>query len=95
MNVVVLSRGVKAIPGPGQELYADTRKTRTCGGRQNAYLYFRQAGEFTGKNQCFSSAIPVATCTFCLAAVPVATCTFCVAAVPVADCTLSLPVTSV
>jgi hypothetical protein len=50
MNVVVLSRGVKVIPGPGQELYADTREAGTSGGREDAYLYFGQAGEFTGKN---------------------------------------------
>jgi hypothetical protein len=48
MNVVVLSRGAKVIPGPGQELYADTREARTCGGRQNAYLYFGQACQPTG-----------------------------------------------
>ncbi len=48
MNVVVLSRGVKVIPGPGQELYADTREARTCGGRQDAYLHFGQACKPTG-----------------------------------------------
>jgi hypothetical protein len=50
MNVVVLSRGVKVIPGPGQKLDANTREARTCGGRQDAYLYFGQAGEFAGEN---------------------------------------------
>ncbi len=50
MNVVVLSRGAKVIPGPGQELYADTREARTCCGREDAYLHFGQAGEFTGEN---------------------------------------------
>jgi hypothetical protein len=48
MNVVVLSRGAKVIPGPGQELYADTREARTCGGRQDAYLHFGQACQPAG-----------------------------------------------